>query len=330
MTACPPVYSLIYILCTKKLLCNETITIGDLAKQFNITQGDVVNAWQHWQEQGLVNIHGTAETDLQIEFLPIDIPINAQTNEPETQPDPIRLVAATRPQYPVEELTEYRETSPEIALIFATAQTALGKFLNYNDMNIVFSFYDWLRLPSEVILYLLEYCAENGHRTLRYIEKCALDWVDNDIQTREQAENYVLNFDKNYRTVLHYMGQTSAYPTPSHRKFIDKWLDLWQMPMDIIMEACDRSVAETGKPKFSYVDKILQNWNKKDIRDIQAVKAAEEEFKREKEKAANAPVAANITRPSRFVNFAQRENDHSHFEELDRALLQQELRQANS
>jgi len=324
MMGCPPVYSLIYIYCTKKLLCNEPITIGNLAKQFNITQGDVVNAWQHWQEQSIVKLNGAPETNLQIEFLPIK-PKNQVEEKPVEKIEPLKPLAATRPQYSMEELEEYRKTSPEIAYMRDTAQRTLGKLLNYNDFCVVFSFYDWLRLPIDVIIYLLEYCAENGHRSLRYIEKCALDWADNDITCVKQAESYVANFDKNYRTLLHYMGQASGYPSQSHRKYIDKWLELWQMPIDIIMEACDRSVAQIDKVKFSYVDKILQDWNKKDIRDIQAVKTAEEEFEKEKEKEKITTTAAKTVRPSRFVNFTQRDNDHSHFEELDRALLLQEM-----
>jgi len=325
MTACPPVYSLIYIFCTKKLQCNEAICISDLAKQFNLTQSDVYNAWLHWQEQGLVKLTGNLENDFSVEFLPISTPEIANANEvaePKV-PVPIPLKpTASRPQYSPEELALYRQESREIARLCTVTEQTLGKMLNFNDLSVVFGFHDWLHLPVDVIEYLLNYCAENGHRNLRYIEKCALDWSDNEIFDLETAINYVSSFDKNYRTILHYMGQ-SGYPTPSHRKYIDKWLELWQMPLDIIMEACDRCVAELNKPKFNYIDKILQNWSKKGIRDIQAIKAEEEAFSKEKEQSAFAPVKA--ARANRFINFPQRENDHTRREQLERAYLEQSL-----
>ena len=321
MTTCPPVYSLIYIFAMKKLLSNESVSIDSIATHFNITQGDVKNAWAHWQSVGLISLG----QDESITFLPVAKPV-----EPSLLEDiqaPIKAIAATRPQYTVEELAVYRTQNNDIARLFACAERTLGKLLYYNDMNIIFSFHDWLHLPIDVIEYLLSYCADNGHRSLRYIEKCALDWADNQITDLEKAMMYVQSFDKNYRTILHYMGQTSGYPTPSHRKYIDKWIDQWQMPLDLIMEACDRCVSQLNKPQFKYIDGILANWHKQEITDIAGVKTADMAF--EKSMAASNVISIDKSpskpKVNRFVNFTQRENDYSQLEKLERAYLEQKL-----
>jgi len=303
-----------------KLLHGEAISTVEIARQFNITEGDVINAWKHWEDSGLVKLENPG-SDMSIMFLPVGIPDKKIDPVPE-----VRM--GSRPQYTVEELTSYREQSRDIARVFARAEQTLGKLLYYNDMNTIFSFHDWLRLPLDVIEYLFSYCEENGHRSLRYIEKCALDWADNDIDDLDKALNYVQAFDKNYRAILHYMGQSSGYPTPSHRKYMDKWLDQWQMPIDLIMEACDRCVAQIDKPKFNYVDKILSEWHKKDIRDIAGVKAADAEFAKGKEESGVVPIDKNTAKPktNRFVNFAQRDTDYSRYEQLERAYLEQKLK----
>ena len=322
MADCPPVYSLIYIFSMKKLLNGETISIADTARRFNITEGDVINAWKHWERLEIVKLCNP-EKNMEITFLPVHVPI--KKDEPLAAPT-TRAALGSRSQYTIEELTIYRQESRDVARIFEKAEQALGKLLNYNDMNVIFSFYDWLRLPLDVIEYLFVYCAENGHSNLRYIEKCALDWADNNIDELEKALIYVQTFDKNYREILHYMGQTSGYPTPSHRKYMDKWLDQWKMSLDLIMEACDRCVAQIDKPKFNYVDKILADWHKREITDIAGVKVADAEFAKSKETSSNVvSFEKKETKPkqNRFVNFNQRENDHSRYEQLERAYLEQ-------
>ena len=325
MTSCPPVYSLIYIFSMKKLLHGEAVSIADVARQFNVTESDVHNAWKHWENMGIVKLENP-ENDLSIAFLPVDPPVGVSAPLVE----PIKMPINSRPQYTNDELAVYRLESPEIARLFECGERALGKLLTPHDAGVLFSFHDWLRLPFDVIEYLLVYCADNDHRNLRYIEKCALDWADNGIDELEKALQYVQNFDKNYRTILHYMGQTSGYPTPSHRKYMDKWLDEWAMPLDLIMEACDRCVSELNKPKFNYVDKILSNWHKKEIRDIAGVKAADAEFT--KEKAAGIipinKIEKNPAKPkaNRFVNFSQRDNDYAKWEQMERAYLEQKLK----
>ncbi|MCL1787106.1 MAG: DnaD domain protein [Defluviitaleaceae bacterium] len=328
MTSCPPVYSLIYIFSMKKLVHGEAVSIVDVARQFNVTESDVLNAWKHWESVGIVALEGS-DKDLSVVFLPVNAPA-PEKNETVAALPAIKPTIGARPQYTIDELTVYRQQSQDIARIFERAEQTLGKLLYYNDMNVLFSFHDWLRLPLDVIEYLLVYCADNGHRNLRYIEKCALDWADNGIDDLEKALQYVQNFDKNYRTILHYMGQNSGYPTPSHRKYMDKWLDEWKMSLDLIMEACDRCVSQIDKPKFNYVDKILADWHKKGIVDIAGVKAADAEFAKGKETGIISidKIEKKPPKPkaSRFVNFAQRDNDYSQWEQMERAYLEQKLK----
>jgi len=111
------------------------------------------------------------------------------------------------------------------------------------------------------------------------------------------------------------MGQSSGYPTPSQKKYIEKWRGEWLMPQQLIMEACDRAGLQIGKPKFTYVDKILAAWFKAGITTMEAVTAADEAFTKTKE-TTRPP--AKATKTTRFANFTQRKNDNASFERLER------------
>ena len=327
MTDCLPVYPLIYIFSLRKLLSGEGISLQEIGEVFRITESDVINAWRHWENVGLIQIDTNKKSgEMSITFLPVCAPERSAQKEQDTvlasSEATAKPQASVRPQYTVQELTVYRNQSKEIEHLFNCAEESLGKLLSYNDMNVIFSFHDWLRLPLDVIEFLLSYCKDHDHRNLRYIEKCAIDWADHDINDIEKALEYVQTFDKDYRTILRHMGQTTGYPTPAQRKYMDKWIG-WNMPLELIIEACDRSVAQIDKPKFSYVDKILAEWHKKNITTMDGVNAADEEFSKSKENPATRQAKA---KPNRFINFSQRENDYAHYEQLERAYRTQKLK----
>jgi len=311
MTNCTPVYPLIYIWSLRRLLDGKAVSFDEIGDAFRLTESDVINAWKHWEKVGLVKMEGTSLT-----FLPLNTGSRVPVIKTET-PEDILEKPESRPNYSAEELADYRTQSRDVERLFARAEKTLGKLLTYNDMCVIFSFHDWLRLPIDVIEYLFSYCAENNHRKLRYIEKCAMDWADKEINDLEEALTYVQNFDRRYRDILQYMGLKTSYPAATHRKFINRWLDEWKMPFELITEACDRSVSQINKPKFSYIDKILSSWNDDDIHTLEDVKALDE--KRSKN-TIDFTSRAKESKPrnNRFANFKERENDYDMYEKMER------------
>ena len=329
MARSAPVYALIYIYC---LRVAGAVSIADLAGRFNLLESDVLQAWRHWEKEGLVAIEGDG-ADMNITFLPVTTPQQTETATGAVTADivPVAISSAPlirpvneRPQYEVQELVLYREKSREVERIFAKAEQTLGKLLTYHDMNLLFGLYDWLRIPVPVLEFLLDYCAIHEHRNLRYIEKCALDWTDQGIKDVEAARAYVQTFDGDYRAILRAIGQTNGYPTPTQRKYIDKWLKEWLIPAVLVLDACDRAAVQIGKPKLTYVDKIIARWHKDGINTLAGVQEAEANFAASSDSVkVKAPTAK--PRTNRFANFTQRDNDPSQMEQLERAYIQQRL-----
>jgi len=323
----PAVYALIYIYNLRQCIGGAaSFSPGEIGKIFQITEADVLNAWEYWENEGLIRLD-KKNGAMAVTFLSVETPksrpeLLPAVKKPEAQKGEIKqFVPAGRPQYTSEELTVYKLQSKEIAQLFSIGEQTLGKLLTYHDMNILFGFYDWLRLPSDVIGYLLSYCAENGHRDLRYIEKAAIDWADKQIDDMEKALAYVQTFDKDYREILRAMGQTTGYPTPSQRKYINKWLVEFKMPAELVMDACDRAAVQNGKPTFAYVNKIIEGWNKKGIRTLEEAEAETAEYVQGRIEAAGKE--AKPAKNNRFVNFKQRDWDYEKLEKMEREYLAQ-------
>jgi DnaD/phage-associated family protein len=308
-----PIYTIIYVYGLRLCMSGGNgLSSQELAENLNILESDVDNAWRYWEKQGIVRIvRSGAEMDIM--FLTI----------PSKQKKPAAArVLDNKPRYALEELEIYQEQSMDIKNLFKHAERTLGKLLTYNDLNVIFGFYDWLRLPIDEIMYLFEYCSEHEHTDLRYIEKVAVDWAEKGINTLQKAKDYVDSFNHSYKEIMRALD-SSGFPSASQRSYIDKWLETYHMPVEIIEEACDRSVLQLGRPKITYVDKILENWHTKNIRTLEAVK--NEVVSRQTGQVAKKKPVRN-EKKNRFVNFEQRNIDYTELERMEQQQIMQGMK----
>lgn len=325
MSNCTPVYALIYIYGLRHSLSGGAgLSMQEIGEAFDILETDVLNAWKYWEAQGLVSMVSEGE-GLSIEFLPLPSQI-AEAPVRAAEPALQLFNVSARPQYTVEELSFYRQQSNDIARLFAHGEQTLGKMLTYHDLNVLFGFYEWLRLPLDVILYLLSYCADGGHRDLRYVEKAAIDWAERGVNTVDAATEYTRTFDRDFRAVMRALGHPSAFPSPTQRKYMNKWLNEMGVPLALVLEACDKTAVQIGKPKLTYIDKIVADWHKRGIKSLEEVAAAEADWQKAESRAAEAdrnpalkPAAPK--RRNRFANFKPREHDYEQMERQQQEYL---------
>jgi len=321
-----PSYVSVYLLGYRLFVHGDTeVTNRRLADTLHLLASDVRRAWEYWAQEGLVRLHPADGEEADIEFLPL---IPAESALVQT---PRATVAKERPDYSVEELTAHADEDEEVRRLFAVAEKLYGKALHYSELNLLLGLRDWLRLPTPVIEVLLEYCLSNGHKNGRYIEKVALDWADNGINTVEAAEETIRLFNGDYREIMRAFGQSRRDPTPKEIEYMKKWRKDFSMPLELVTEACDRTILQTGQAKFSYADKILTEWYGKNVRTKEAVAALEDAFRKEKAEAAETKAAqAKTDKPAartknRFNNYTGRKWDYEMLEKLERERLEKSL-----
>ena len=69
-----------------------------------------------------------------------------------------------------------------------------------------FTFLIRFLMSADLIEYLIEYCVENGHKSMHYIRAVALSWDSQNIRTVEEAKANTLQYHKNYYSVLKAYG----------------------------------------------------------------------------------------------------------------------------
>ena len=205
----------------------------------------------------------------------------------------------------------------EVSQLLYIAEQYLAKTLTPTEMQKIFFFYDELHMSADLIEYLVEYCVSRGRKSMRYIETVALAWTRDGVTTVEMARDASSRFSKDYYTILKAMGISGRNPVENEISYIDTWRKTYGFDLELIQEACSRTVLSTGQPSFQYADKILSGWKKKNVHTLEDVRLLDAEHKkRQLEKAVSRKKqpAAQSQSNNRFNNFHQRDYDFAEYE----------------
>lgn len=185
------------------------------------------------------------------------------------------------PEYTADEVVRRTKADGVFTGLLSECAKVIGHSLGTADMKMLFGIYDYLSLPPEVIMELLNYCAElcsekygSGHRpSMRNIEKQAYAWARQEILTLEQAEEYIkLQRERRGQLgiIASNLGIKDRHLSPGEAKYICSWLDMG-FGEEAISVAYDRTVTGTGALKWPYMNKILQNWHSQNLHSAEEI-----------------------------------------------------------
>jgi DnaD/phage-associated family protein len=150
------------------------------------------------------------------------------------------------------------------------------------------------------------------------MEKVALSWHEQGITTPEEAQNTSKKYDKVVYTIMKSLGKSSN-PAPKELEYINKWTKEYGFLLDVIQEACDKTVMTTDTHRFAYADGILTKWYQAGVHHKSDIPVADANFKRTQTTGNNtARRTGTVTSSNRFNNFAQNSYD---FDDLERTIL---------
>jgi DnaD/phage-associated family protein len=293
------------------------LSLEAIADKFACTESDVSRALHYWADLGLLTL--TEDTNGSIHGIRLEhclpktstptVMVTPQLQAPVTSFTQAAPAAAdtaeeadipSKPAYTSAQLAAFSEIEDVQSIIF-TAEQYLGRTLSPNDNQTLIYLYDVLDFSYELIDYLIEYCVSNGKKRMRYIEKTALNWYEEGIVTLEQAKAQTSLYSNKYYPVMRALGISDHTPTEVERKQINQWLE--QFPMELVIEACNRTMASLHKPSFPYVSKILSSWSKNQVNNLKDVTQLDEAHKQ-------AATQEKVISGNGFNNFAQHDYDY--------------------
>ncbi|MDF2532121.1 MAG: DnaD/DnaB replication protein [Clostridia bacterium] len=306
MPQAPGSYVKVYILGLKYAQNHSNTSLSNeiIAKTLDMTVEETMEAWKYWEDQGILKLvpYAQGSDDVTIEFHTIkELMLNIKKKKISVDKySPDRIIAA-RQNFRIKDMFEY------IKKIY-------GRDPSTNEM---FTYLDWVDdygMPPELVILLIDDCCTRGKKDLPYLKQVAKNWFDAGINSLDKANEYTERHKEKwqkYSKVLNFL-RIGRQPTSVEEKMLYKWFYEFNYSEEVVLKACSLT-ANTMKPSFSYLDKILTDWNNKGLKVIQEVEA----YITKSENTAPAKTKpSSKAQKSSFNNFTNRTYDANALEDM--------------
>ncbi len=303
------------------------VSLSSIADAFSCTENDVKRALKYWKKAGILNLDYDTDGSLAgLTLLPVtgtDNSVSAETAATKQIPDPAPTFKSqkpsdARPKYlSPGDIEQLQNENPDVVQLLFLAEQYLKKTLSATDMQRILYFYDELHFSIDLVEYLIEYCVSQNHRSLNYIEKVGLAWHQENIHTVKEAKARARTWSKDYYSILKAFGIRGRDPVDTEAEHMNRWLKQYGFSLDIIKEACARTIASTAQPSFNYAEGILSNWKQKGVKSYNDIKGLDEQHQKRVKSSEKGDQTKNA-QTNKFNNFHQREYD---YEKLEKQLL---------
>lgn len=270
----------------------EELSLGEIAGALHYTEGDVKRAIAYWEKEGVLT-GGMGESSEEEREGKKRI---AKNSGEEKEGEMFPLPEPAKPVYS-KELVSRLSGDADFTQLLYIAQKYMNKVFTQRECQIFAYLYGELHLSAELLEYLVEYCVQNGHTSIRYMETVALNWHQKRLVTVEEAKAYSASFNKDSFAVMKAFGLNDRRPADTEKRFIETWFGAFGFSREIVLEACNRTIEATHTPSFAYANKILTEWKKagvkslSDVEDLDRIRQKQEkdkgETKKKKSKAVN-------------------------------------------
>lgn len=153
-----------------------------------------------------------------------------------------------------------------------------GRAVTQNEALILVSLYDYLHLPSESIIKLVDFCRTNGVVSFRVVERTAYSLFDEDITTPEAIEEFIIRQRKKDEMTSHIrdlFGIGSRSLISREKNQIKNWIEVYGYGQDMIDLAYETTIKSINEPSLDYAGAVMKRWFENGCRTPQDVKNAD-------------------------------------------------------
>lgn len=285
----------IYLYLLRQSGSGSPFSIGDIADRFNYTEKDVLRALKYWDKKKLISLSFNSSGKLTciqlmdagavngddmsgyIEEADRQQNIDLMSQTPADSNDRVKMVDfSNKKSYTPQELMEFKN-KPEISQLLFITETYLGKTLRPDEISSILFMYDTYGFNAELMEYLIEYCANNKKTNIKYIESVGRSWAETGITTADEARARTGCIPREVYEVFKAFGISGRNPIEPEISYVIKWNRVYGFSMDIICEACSRTIMNIHSASFEYADTILTNWRDASVGNLDDVRRLDAE-----------------------------------------------------
>lgn len=190
------------------------------------------------------------------------------------------------PEYTAADITrELEQAGSPFPGLVGEVQRRLGKVLSTADLKSLYTVYDYLALPPEVICLLVNWCVEESQRKygpgrmprMGEVQRGAFRWKRLGVDTAQAADAY-LKRQELYRTregeILKLLDLPLRPLVDKERKKVQAWTDMG-FDDQALRLAYEKTVYKKQKMDWDYMNGILCGWHKKNLHTLAEIEAGD-------------------------------------------------------
>lgn len=215
------------------------------------------------------------------------------------------------PDYSRSDLLTALAEEDSFAGLYRAVEQCLGKTMSDADLKSLYTIYDFLALPAEVILMLCHWCRGETERKygpgrrprMATIQKEAFRWKRMGVDTVESAEEFFRRQQQlqgREREILPLLDIRNRLPVERERDYIAAWVDMG-FSDDAIRLAYERTLFQKQQMNWPYMNSILKRWHQAGLHTAAQVEAGDKPPRR-----TSRPAAAPAPAPDNRQQSAQR------------------------
>lgn len=181
------------------------------------------------------------------------------------------VTEAPPPEYSRSDVTAALERESDFAGLYRAVESCLGAPMNDTDLKSLYTLYDYLALPPEVILMLAHWCAAEAERRygpgrrprMTAVKKEAFRWKRLGLDTVEGAEDFLRRqqaISGRERDILPLLDIHGRPAVEREREYISAWIEMG-FADDAIRLAYERTLFQKQQMNWPYMNSILKRWH---------------------------------------------------------------------
>lgn len=202
------------------------------------------------------------------------------------------------PAYTAADITRELESGGAFPQVAQEVQRKLGKVLSTADLQTLYSLYDYLALPPEVIMLLAAWCVEECERKygpgrkprMSQLRKEGFVWRRLGVDTAEAADAHIRALSAlqtREKAILPLLGISGRATVEGERRYISAWVGMG-FDDEAIRLAYEKTVLKKQSLNWAYMNSILKNWHQKNLHTVDQVEAGDSAYRRTRSSSAPA------------------------------------------
>lgn len=270
------------------LLCaNASVSQAEISSALSMPAEVVSRSLAFWIKEGLVKELSSKESSLEKKPL-------AASQKP--------LSYVDRPPLSLDEISEISLRNPDVSVLVRESQSLMGRTLDSNESRLLLEIFEYDRLPVDVILTLVAFCAPRAKSTRKIIanaSRLAEELNELGINTIELVNSHIRLLElreKRENEVAAALLLTDKSFSRSAKTHIARWYEEYGYDVAFVKEAYLR----TGNNSVPYISAILKSWYNngyRTLKDTQAeISNADAPVSKTRERGENSLIKRALTK----------------------------------